>query len=113
MGDMKLHLEEFYRYVKFWKEHSPEQIEAFTNLLHKVESPKALDKKTKELIAVALSVNAHCPWCIAYHVNEALKSGASPEEVREAAWVAVLMGGGPNLSYMILVEKAIEEFKQT
>ena len=68
------------------------------------------DKKVKELIAVALSVNAHCPWCISYHVNEALKAGATPDEIREAAWVAVLMGGGPNLSYMILVEKALKEF---
>lgn len=110
MGDMKSLLEEFHEYVKHWKNVAPEQIDAFLNLLMKVESPKALDKKVKELIAVALSVNAHCPWCISYHVNEALKAGASPEEIREAAWVAVLMGGGPNLSYMILVEKALKEF---
>ena len=113
MPDMKDHLEEFYEYVKHWKQVSPNQIDAFINLLEKVEAPKALDKKVKELIAVALSVNAHCPWCIAYHVNEALKAGASPDEIREAAWVAVLMGGGPNLSYMILVEKALKEFTQS
>jgi len=29
----------------------------------------------------------------------------------EAAWVAVLMGGGPSVMYMQLVEKAIKEFK--
>ncbi|MET1159798.1 MAG: carboxymuconolactone decarboxylase family protein [Thermoprotei archaeon] len=112
MASMRELLNEFYNYVKFWKEASPNQVNAFIQLLESVEAPKALDKKIKELIAVALAVNAHCPWCIAYHVSEALKAGATPDEIREAAWVAVLMGGGPNLSYMILVEKAIEEFSK-
>ncbi|OYT40806.1 MAG: alkylhydroperoxidase [Desulfurococcales archaeon ex4484_58] len=107
---MKKLIEEFHEYVKYWRRVSPDQVNGFLNLLEKVETPKALDKRIKELIAVALAVNAHCPWCIAYHVNEALKNGATPDEIREAAWVAVLMGGGPNLSYMILVEKAIKEF---
>jgi len=110
LADMKELLNELFNYVKYWGEVSPDQINAFINLLEKVETPKALDKKVKELIAVALSVNAHCPWCIAYHVSEALKAGAIPDEIREAAWVAVLMGGGPNLSYMILVERALKEF---
>ncbi len=112
MDSQKKLLEEFYNYIKYWKEVSRDQVDCFLKLLESIEKPQALDKKTKELIAIALSVNAHCPWCIAYHVNEALKIGATPEEIREAAWVAVLMGGGPNLSYMILVEKSLEEFSK-
>jgi AhpD family alkylhydroperoxidase len=110
LSSMRVLLDEFYEYVRRWRRVSPDEIDAFTCLMEKVERPKALDEKVKELIAVALAVNAHCPWCIAYHVNEALKAGASPDEIREAAWVSVVMGGGPNLSYMILVEKALSEF---
>lgn len=101
---------EFYTSVKKWLETNPKQIKAFLDFLQTVREPGALDTKTKELIAVASSVAARCQWCIALHVKEAIEAGATPEEIREAAWVAVLMGGGPNLAYMQLVEKAIQEF---
>ena len=109
---MKDLLNEFYKYIGVWKEKSPEQISKFIELLKAIEKPGYLDTKTKELIAVAISVVAQCQWCIAFHVKSALDAGAKPEEIREAAWVAVLMGGGPQLAYMQLVEKALEEFSK-
>ncbi len=109
---MKGLLDEFYGSVGKWQKNSPAQISKFLELLEAVEKPGALDKKTKELIAIALSVNSHCKWCIAYHVNSAFESGATEQEVREAAWVAVLMGGGPALSYSQLVDDAINDFKK-
>ncbi|MCD6300501.1 MAG: carboxymuconolactone decarboxylase family protein [Staphylothermus sp.] len=101
---------EFFESVKEWRKNSPKQIKAFLDFLQTVREPDALDVKTKELIAVALAVAARCEWCIALHVKEALEAGASLEEIREAAWVAVLMGGGPCLAYMQLVEKALKEY---
>ncbi len=94
------------RFSKNW----PEHMKGFGAFMQAVESPGALDSKQKELIALALSVNAHCHWCIAYHVNGALEQGANEKEIMEAAWVAVLMGGGPSVMYMQLVEKAIKDF---
>ncbi len=111
-GSMKDLINEFYNYIKFWKNVSPEQISKFLELLEAIEKPGVLDTKTKELIAVAISVVVQCQWCIAFHVKAALDAGAKPEEIREAAWVAVLMGGGPQLAYMQLVEKALEEFSK-
>ncbi len=107
---MKELVDEFYESVKFWIKTNPKQIKAFLDFLQTVREKGALDTKTKELIAVATSVAARCKWCIALHVKEALEEGATPEEIREAAWIAVLMGGGPNLAYMQLVEKALKEF---
>ncbi len=107
---MKQLIQDFHNYIRFWKKTSPEQIEKFLELLHAIEKPGVLDTKTKELIAVAISVVVQCQWCIAFHVKAALDAGAKPEEIREAAWVAVLMGGGPQLAYMQLVERALEEF---
>ncbi len=109
---MKQLIQDFYNYIKFWKKASPEQIEKFLELLHVIEKPGVLNTKTKELIAVAISVVVQCQWCIAFHVKSALDAGARPEEIREAAWVAVLMGGGPQLAYMQLVERALEEFSK-
>jgi AhpD family alkylhydroperoxidase len=109
--DMKGLLDEFYASLGNWQKTSPNEIGKFLELLEAVEKPGALDKKTKEIIAVALSVESHCPWCVSYHVKAAFDSGASEQEIRESGWVAVLMGGGPSLSFMQLVEAAIEDFK--
>ncbi|MCD6488736.1 MAG: carboxymuconolactone decarboxylase family protein [Desulfurococcales archaeon] len=103
-------LREFYRSIVFWRKTMPEQTNAFMKLLESVDKPGALDTKTKELIAVAASVASQCKWCIAFHVKKALECGASPNEIREASWVAVVMAGGPALAHMQLVEKALEEF---
>ena len=110
--DMKGLLDEFYESVGKWQKDSPAQIGKFMGLLEAIEKPGALDKKTKELIAVALSVTGHCEWCIAYHVKSAFDCQATAEEIREAGWVGVLMGGGPALSHSQLIEDAIEDFKK-
>lgn len=101
---------EFMNSISNWQLISPEQIQKFIELLQSTEKQGSLDQKTKELISVALSVYAQCQYCIAFHVKNAVELGAKAQEIREAAWVAVAMGGGPKLAYMQFVEKAIKEF---
>ncbi len=72
----------------------------------------ALDKKNKELIALALGVAAHCDACIGFHVEALVKLGASRAEVEEALGMAVYMGGGPSLMYAADVITAWEEFTE-
>jgi AhpD family alkylhydroperoxidase len=57
----------------------------------------ALDTRTKELMALAISIAVRCDGCIAHHVHDTLKAGAIAEEIKESIGVAVLMGGGPAL----------------
>ncbi len=87
----------------------PQLMKAFSGFMGEVEKPGALDKKTKELIAVALSIDAKCKWCIAFHVKGALDAGATRDEVMESCFVAALMGGGPSLMYTQLAVKALED----
>ncbi|WP_267195215.1 carboxymuconolactone decarboxylase family protein [Hyperthermus butylicus] len=47
------------------------------------------------------------------HVREALRSGAKPEEVREAGWVAVLMCGGPCFAYLKVLEEALDSLAKS
>ncbi len=89
------------------KEH-PDKMQAFHNFMQQVEKPGALDKKTKELIAISLSVKSQCAYCIDFHVKKALSMGITKQEIMEAAWVAVLMGGGPSFMYMQEVIKACD-----
>ena len=55
----------------------------------------ALPKKTKELIAVGISVVIDCESCMQWHIEQAAKAGASTREVLEAVEVGIEMGGGP------------------
>ncbi len=51
--------------------------------------PSTLDRKTKELIAIAASLAAKCQGCLEGPVSKALKFGASREEVSEAIAIAI------------------------
>jgi AhpD family alkylhydroperoxidase len=55
--------------------------------------PSALDRKTKELIAIAASLAAHCQGCLDGHIQKALKSGATREEIGEAIIIALGVKG--------------------
>jgi AhpD family alkylhydroperoxidase len=70
----------------------------FAGLRKAALAPGALDGRTKELIALALSVAEQCDGCIAAHADGAARQGASEEEVAEALGVTVMMGGGPATS---------------
>jgi len=54
----------------------------------------ALDGKSKELIALGISVVEKCYPCVEYHLSAAVRNGASRSEVVEAVAVAVALGGG-------------------
>lgn len=69
-----------------------------------------LDRKTKELIALALGVAARCDACIGYHIQALVKLGVSRPELDETLGVAVYMGGGPSLMYAANAIAAFEEF---
>ena len=55
----------------------------------------ALPKKTKELIAVGISVVIDCESCMQWHIGEAAKASATYDEILEAVEVGIEMGGGP------------------
>lgn len=52
--------------------------------------PSGLDRKTKELIAIAASLAAKCQGCLEGHLQKALKLGATREEISET--IAIAMG---------------------
>ena len=81
------------------------------NSLHKASTAEGvLSSKTKELIALGIAITVRCDGCIAFHVHDALKSGASSEEIVETIGVAVMMGGGPALMYGCEALEALNQF---
>lgn len=89
---------------------APNVMEGFAQLHSAATAPGALETKTKELMALAISITVRCDGCIAYHVHDALTAGASRAEIAETVSVAIMMGGGPAVVYGCQALEALEEF---
>jgi len=88
----------------------PDLMSAFGDMARAATRDGALDKKTKELIALALGVAARCDACIGFHAQALVKLGASKAEVEETLGMAVYMGGGPSLMYSANALAAFDQF---
>lgn len=88
----------------------PEVMEGFNKMVKFSSEQGALDPKTKELIALALGIAAHCDGCIGFHVQKLVKLGVTNEEFNEMLGMAVYMGGGPSLMYAAEATMAWEQF---
>lgn len=91
---------------------TPEVMKAFGELGRAATADGALDAKTKELIALALSVAAHCEPCIGFHTQALVRLKATRQEVHEALGVASYMGGGPSVMYAASAVAAFDEALQ-
>ncbi len=91
----------------------PDLMAAFAGLGKAAYGDGALDHKTKELIALAISVTVRCDGCVAAHGRSVHQLGASREEVVEAIGVAVHMGGGPSMVYGAEALRAYDAFAET
>ena len=71
---------------------------------------RAIPAKVKEMMALALSIAVGCDGCIAFHVHDAVKAGATRQELLETIGVALLMGSGPGSISAAHSMDAIEQF---
>ena len=88
---------------------TPEVMKAFAGIAQAATVSKALDAKTKELIALGIAVAVRCDDCIAFHAKAAVEQGASKDEVSETLGMAIYMGAGPSVMY---ASHALEAFMQ-
>jgi len=83
----------------------PHVTEAFGKLYHASFTEGNLPLKVKELIAMCMSLAVNCPECAKGHAEQAIKNGATEDDIAEALAVALLFVGGP----IFRRSKAIEE----
>ena len=81
-------------------EEAPE-LEQFVGFVESAEATAVLDHKTKELMSLAIGVVTRCDHCILWHTDAALEAGATHEEIVDTLKVAIVMGGGPAMTYAI------------
>lgn len=89
----------------------PATMAGFSHLHAAAFEPGALGTATKELIALGIAINVPCEGCIAYHVLDALRAGATAEEITEAIGVAIVMGGGPSVIYGSQALEALRQYQ--
>jgi len=86
-------------------------MKAFSALAQAAGRDGALDKKTKELIALAIAIATRCDGCIGFHTEALVRLGATRQEVEETLGMTIYMGGGPSLMYAAVAISAFEEFQ--
>lgn len=86
---------------------SPDTLKGYQTLSGAGEKTGHLDAKTRELISLAVAVTTRCDGCITVHTGEALKHGATREEIAEALGVAVAMNAGAAMVYSARVMDAV------
>lgn len=88
----------------------PGPMKAFAGLADTAKADGALDAKTKELIACAISIALRCDGCIGFHTRGAIRAGATRDEFLEMIGMALMMGGGPSSVYGAYAVDAFDQF---
>ncbi len=97
------------RSLAYLTKHSPNEYGKYLEFTKTLAAIDAIPHKELELIMVACAVMSQCEMCIAIHVEAAASMGASKDEILQAAFMAVAMGGSPKLMYMSYVYEALED----
>ena len=88
-------------YARVYKDTTPDILSAFAAFDGAVFAAegRALSLKHRELIALAVAITTQCVYCIDGHAQRAVRAGASPAELSEAAWVATAIRAGGGVAH--------------
>jgi AhpD family alkylhydroperoxidase len=83
------------RLLKEMSKLAPSEFEAWLNLDKIVgRDDRAIPRKYRELIALAVALTTQCPYCIEVHTKAVKKAGASREEIVETSFLAAALRAG-------------------
>lgn len=111
-GNYTEQAKEVFDFIGKLSKEQPKIAEGFVTMHKATGEDSALSKKHKELQALAIAISIRCEGCIACHVQDSIKAGATKDEIVETIGVAVLMGGGPSIVYGNKAYQAMQEMMQ-
>lgn len=99
------------KYAEKMHQVAPKTIDALMNFNQAVfeETDSSLDRRTKELIAVAVAATTQCPYCIDMHVRAAHEAGADEAQVAAAVMISSLLRAGGSFSHGWMAMKIMED----
>lgn len=71
-----------------------------------------LDKKTKELIAIAVAAALRCDYCMQAHVPAALAAGATTDEVMQAMLVAGAICESSSFAHSLRILQRVDDARK-
>ncbi|MHB1500532.1 MAG: carboxymuconolactone decarboxylase family protein [Candidatus Dormibacteria bacterium] len=94
------------RVPNYWKAlaHQPEYLAATWNKLKAVMAESALDRRTKEIIAVAVSATNNCSYCLSSHTDSLRALGFGDAELVELMAVVDFFNGSNAVASGLKVE---------
>lgn len=91
-------IEEFKDGLAWFSEQLPSVGEKFIAFTDACFSDGAVSEKNKHLIALGIAVQSQDEYCIMFHCHNAMRLGASDQEILETLGVCSAFGGGAALS---------------
>jgi AhpD family alkylhydroperoxidase len=90
----------------FWKAiaHRPEYLRSEWDKLQAILGTGAIDRKVKEMIAVAVSATNNCDYCIRSHTDALRALGGTDEEIVELLAVVDFFNGSNAIASGLQVE---------
>lgn len=108
--DYKAITKDISEYVGELRKVVPDAMQGFSALSKGATQDGALDKKTKEFIALGIGVTQRCDGCIGFHIKALKDLGATRQEIAEVMAMCVYMGGGPALMYAADALRAYDQY---
>jgi len=103
-------LEHAHRGLQMISEYRPKLMGKVNAFMAEAMQPGVLGKKEKERIALGMALTQQCHYCIALHIRACKNAGVTLEEIMDVCAIGIMMGGGPVLTHMAEVERALNEF---
>lgn len=85
----------------------PDTAEAFGKMRDSIFQDGTLDRKSKELIAIASSVLMRCQFCVDIHSQRAIEYGASKTEIAEAIAIAMFIAAGSQIGWTNVYNESV------
>lgn len=103
-------LEHAHRGMEMLAEHRPRLMGKLQAFMAETMKEGILDRKEKERIALGMALTQQCHYCIGLHIRACKAAGVTVDEIMEVCALGIMMGGGPVLTHMAEVERALNEF---
>jgi AhpD family alkylhydroperoxidase len=76
-----------------FKDRWDKYIDFVDSVMEDSSDKEGLDRRTKELIAIVVSVINNCEQCVNHHIKKALELGISEKEISDAISVMLVLRG--------------------
>lgn len=89
---------------------SPKEAQAFLGLKAAAErTDGVIPEKYRELMSIAVALTTQCSYCIDTHTKNAVKAGASREEIAETVFIAAALRAGAAVGHGLLALRLFDD----